>query len=344
MPRVSYLRGLAGPRSGGAPGLKPWRMPLWPLATGFGDSQAAEIAPSNFGRAKAAPPALKESLVPGPPGATSSSPTIESARPSHPERGSVPAAPSVRVASADRQNLPPRPAGESYRMVADAKPSRETGPPREGPFTASLGPTEELRLEAAARRSEGQLTKSETAERDRPASMVAALTPLETIAALATAVRVPKVDHSETILHSTEARTVERTIAAEESPQVVRAAIAPPASVHSAPPAASAQPPRLTAGHEGDSQSGRKPASATGMSERRVFSPAALLAPVATGRPASHRDEPPAGNRIHIGAIEIHIAPPPQAPPQQRRTPAQSQAPAPAISRGFTSSFGLRQA
>jgi hypothetical protein len=76
----------------------------------------------------------------------------------------------------------------------------------------------------------------------------------------------------------------------------------------------------------------------------RPIPPAAVVRPAEPvraefARAESNQDGAQAGNRIHIGAIDIHISPPPQAPPP-RRAPA---APPTAISRSFTSSFGLRQ-
>jgi hypothetical protein len=59
--------------------------------------------------------------------------------------------------------------------------------------------------------------------------------------------------------------------------------------------------------------------------------------------PARLGDAPPEGNKVHIGSVDIHITPPATPPPQ----PAARQSPSvnrTVISRGFTSSFGLRQA
>lgn len=47
-------------------------------------------------------------------------------------------------------------------------------------------------------------------------------------------------------------------------------------------------------------------------------------------------------NTVHIGTIDIHIAPPPAPPIQSRVTGPKPAAPA-SLARGFTSSFGLRQ-
>jgi hypothetical protein len=54
-------------------------------------------------------------------------------------------------------------------------------------------------------------------------------------------------------------------------------------------------------------------------------------------------DEPPEGRRVHIGSVDIHITPVAAAiaPPVARTSPPVART---VISRGFTSSFGLRQA
>jgi hypothetical protein len=59
-------------------------------------------------------------------------------------------------------------------------------------------------------------------------------------------------------------------------------------------------------------------------------------------RPQSARPETRDENRIHIGAVDIHITPPAPAPtaPVTRRAPTPA---APTISRGFVSPFGFRQ-
>lgn len=48
------------------------------------------------------------------------------------------------------------------------------------------------------------------------------------------------------------------------------------------------------------------------------------------------------GNTVHIGSIDIRIEPPPTVQPQAS-APVQKTGPLPALSRGFMSSFGLRQ-
>jgi len=58
---------------------------------------------------------------------------------------------------------------------------------------------------------------------------------------------------------------------------------------------------------------------------------------VEPGNGSSKRQE----NTVHIGSIDVHIMPPPVAPVQPTK-PAVKSSPSP-LSRGFTSSFGLRQ-
>lgn len=50
----------------------------------------------------------------------------------------------------------------------------------------------------------------------------------------------------------------------------------------------------------------------------------------------------PKGNTVHIGSIDIHIVPPPTAPPKVTPTVSKPVSTS-SLSRGFTSSFGLRQ-
>jgi hypothetical protein len=70
-----------------------------------------------------------------------------------------------------------------------------------------------------------------------------------------------------------------------------------------------------------------------------------LLLPVMeqTRESARDVDKPSEGNRVHIGSVDIHITPAatPIAPPVARTSPPVART---LISRGFTSSFGLRQA
>jgi hypothetical protein len=58
--------------------------------------------------------------------------------------------------------------------------------------------------------------------------------------------------------------------------------------------------------------------------------------------PAELPSHPSPANTVHIGTIDIHIAPPPAPPLQSRAAGAKPAALAP-LSRGFASPFGLRQ-
>jgi hypothetical protein len=73
--------------------------------------------------------------------------------------------------------------------------------------------------------------------------------------------------------------------------------------------------------------------------------PPQLLTPAVSPPPppkAHLAGESAAGNRIHIGAIDVHITPPPPKRPQ-KPTPVRTPPPSSALSRGFFSPFGLRQ-
>ena len=78
------------------------------------------------------------------------------------------------------------------------------------------------------------------------------------------------------------------------------------------------------------------PASAT----PQWLSPAIAPPPSPPKMPSAA--ESPAGNRIHIGAIDVHISPPPQKRVPKPASPL-TPPPAPALARGFFSPFGLRQ-
>ena len=72
--------------------------------------------------------------------------------------------------------------------------------------------------------------------------------------------------------------------------------------------------------------------------------PSLLLPVMEEAREAARTvDEPAEGSRVHIGSVDIHITPAatPIAPPVARTSPPVART---VISRGFTSSFGLRQA
>jgi hypothetical protein len=69
--------------------------------------------------------------------------------------------------------------------------------------------------------------------------------------------------------------------------------------------------------------------------EQRESAPAQPLA-----RLQANEKLPPT---VKIGTIDVQITPPPEATPQPRMTRSSSSKPATALSRGFTSSFGLRQ-
>ena len=72
--------------------------------------------------------------------------------------------------------------------------------------------------------------------------------------------------------------------------------------------------------------------------------PGLLLPVMEQAREAARNvDELPEGSRVHIGSVDIHITPAatPIAPPVARTSPPVART---VISRGFTSSFGLRQA
>ena len=120
---------------------------------------------------------------------------------------------------------------------------------------------------------------------------------------------------------------------AAAGPEVPRAALAPQATRRTAPQSAT---PAM------------RPRAAVSEPALEIAAPMASLTPnpmprpAIAARPASNLEEPPAGNRIQIGAIDIHVSTPPQtaAPPAPARRPAVASA---AISRSFTSSFGLRQ-
>lgn len=58
--------------------------------------------------------------------------------------------------------------------------------------------------------------------------------------------------------------------------------------------------------------------------------------------PVATQTELPKGNSIHIGSIDVHIVPPPAVPAKVAPTRAKSGSTS-TLSRGFTSSFGLRQ-
>ena len=312
MARPSYLRGIAGAHPAGVPSLQPPRVRVWPLAPAFPGAMPADAAVTGApmsARAEAPSPGTRG--VPDPPRAplTAAAPTSAPDPQPEPVRNlkaaTKPAAVSVPAATANAAEAPGIPDPPSQQRPSLASTTTAA------PSTATIPPQGHRSFTAAVPKVADRSRAQEAPREGTVGTLVPEqpLTPpVESVPMIPPSIAKPAARAGTNLRPS-----------AEE-----------PASI----------PPRTRAA---------EPAAETA-APRRVppVTPAAFNRPAEPTRveARSRRGEPAAAeNRIHIGAIEIHIAPPPkapaQAPPPPRRTVAS--VPAPAISRSFTASFGLRQ-
>ena len=301
MGRRSYLRTIAGMGRGSTPLLLPPHLPAWGLPFA---PPAEPVSGQRPGDSNPAEPAPKRGFERGP---ISPGEKMEAV---------------VDVAARLAQRSPRRTSSsEPFRLENPLSPTSPRVPamPADSAVVA-VQPIEPARLESQILHPLSVVNDSE-----RPASTVlpAPAPPLVSPNSVAETILPPP--RTETVAVNTRKGQVEIEFVRAETKERM---------LESAPPAKSSD--SLTSGAGGS-------ARAAEVTPRGPDPVRPIAAPLAAPRPASLFPPPPAatppGGGIHIGKIDVHIAPPALPPkPAPRGT-----TPVTALSRGFTAPFGLRQ-